>query len=65
MNYKTTIELRHLANGDYDEQNFTSDCGSFEDHIKHNTCPKKNGVIGDCHYELYQHIRNNRIRASQ
>lgn len=47
------MEARHLAPGDYDEQQFTSDCGTTEEHLKRNTCPKKNGVVGDCHYELY------------
>lgn len=47
------MEARHLAPGDYDEKHFTSDCGSTEEHIARNTCPKKNGETGDCHYELY------------
>lgn len=52
-NYIVTLELRHLASGDYDEQDFHSDCGSKREHLKRNSCPKKHGVIGDCHYELY------------
>jgi hypothetical protein len=51
-NYKVIQELRHLASGDYDEQDFNG-CGSKEDHLKYNTCPMENGVIGDCHYEIY------------
>jgi hypothetical protein len=47
------MEARHLAPGDYDEKQFTSDCGSTEEHISRNTCPKKHGEVGDCHYELY------------
>ena len=62
MNHKFTFELRHLASGDYDtvldkdcieEHELTSDCGSLAEHLKRNSCPKKQGVIGDCHYELY------------
>lgn len=62
MNHKFTFELRHLASGDYDtlldkecieEHCLTSDCGSLTEHLKRNSCPKKQGVIGDCHYELY------------
>lgn len=59
---KFTFELRHLASGDYDtlldkdcieEHELTSDCGSLAEHLKRNSCPKKQGKIGDCHYELY------------
>jgi len=62
MNYRHTFELRHLASGDYDtltekecdeEYALTSDCGSLAEHLKRNSCPKKQGKIGDCHYELY------------
>lgn len=62
MKNKFTFELRHLASGDYDtlldkecdeEYSLTSDCGSLAEHLKRNSCPKKQGKIGDCHYELY------------
>lgn len=62
MNHKFTYELTHLASADYDslldkdcieEDVLTSDCGSLTEHLKLNSCPKKHGEIGDCHYELY------------
>lgn len=62
MNHKFTFEWTHLASGDYDtllDKNcdektaLYSDCGSLQEHLKRNSCPKKHGEIGDCHYELY------------
>ena len=51
-----TVEMTHLAMGDYDciQEIFPEmNCGSVEEHLKQNTCPKKNGKVGDDHYELY------------
>lgn len=63
MNTLYIYEATHLASGDYDtllDKNkfdagtgLTSDCGTLEEHLKRNSCPKKHGVIGDCHYEMY------------
>jgi len=63
MNYLFTFEATHLASGDYDTLNdkekpmaeggLTSDCGTLEEHLKRNSCPKKHGKLGECHYELY------------
>ncbi len=42
--------------GDYDCMKDVDDeinCGSVAEHLKQNTCPKKNGKVGDIHYELY------------
>lgn len=38
---------------DDDTFQFMSDCGSLDEHLERNSCPKKQGVVGDCHYELY------------
>lgn len=51
-----TVEITHLAMGDYDSLptiDYEMNCGSVEEHLKQNTCPKKNGKVGDDHYELY------------
>ncbi len=63
MNRLYLFEATHLASGDYDTLldkskfdagcGLTSDCGTLEEHLKRNSCPKKHGDIGDCHYELY------------
>lgn len=55
--YIVTIESTHLSNGDYDNLPYLSNddinCGTVEEHLKNNTCPKINGKIGNIHFELY------------
>lgn len=55
--YLITEEWAHLAMGDYDNMQSLDDselnCGTTAEHLEHNTCPKKNGKVGDIHYELY------------
>ena len=52
-----TDEMTHLAVGDYDCMDEVNDedidCGTVAEHLKRNTCPKKNGKVGDIHLELY------------
>lgn len=53
--YFETVELTHLAMGDYDciEEQDDYTCGSLKEHLERNSCPKKEGKIGDIHFELY------------
>lgn len=63
LNYKLELELYHLASADYCEMNskYAQDlpCGSVAEHLKINKCPRKQGKIGDSHFELY--VRQNVI----
>jgi len=51
--FKESVESQKGMLENQEWESLEKSCGSVVDHVKQNTCPKKNGKVGDDHYELY------------